>query len=78
VTPRLDNAALVSLAERKALRWYRTHGPAEAAALGAPPRPLRIHLIRRGLLAISPQRHRFDPIKYDITPEGRKVIEHCQ
>jgi hypothetical protein len=76
--PRPDSAEMLSLAERKALRWYRAHGPAEASAPGAPHYPIRLHLIRRGWVGISPARRRFDPIKYDITPEGRKVIENCQ
>lgn len=76
--PRPDSAAMVSLAERKALRWYRRHGPAEIFAQGAPSRRVRLLLIRHGWLAMIPKRHRFDPIKYDITPEGRKVIELCQ
>lgn len=76
--PRPDSAEMLSLAERKALRWYRAHGPADISAPGAPKRPIRVHLIRRGWVAVSPARHRYDPIKYDITPEGRKVIDLCQ
>lgn len=76
--PRPDSAAMVSLAERKALRWYRTHGPAGISAPGVPSRPVRVLLIRHGWLQISPKRHRFDPVTYDITPEGRRVIDQCQ
>ena len=73
-----DPAALLSLAERKALRWYRIHGPTEIFEPGSPSRPMRIHLIRRGWIGISPMRERGDPIRYDITPEGRKQIEDTQ
>jgi hypothetical protein len=73
--PRPDSAAMLSLAERKALRWYRAHGPAEISVPGSPKRPIRLHLIRLGWVAMSPARHRYDPIKYDITAEGRRVIE---
>jgi hypothetical protein len=78
VRPRqVDRDAVLSLAERKALRWYRAHGPAEISAPGSPIRPLRLHLIRRGWVAMAP-RNRFDPIRYDITPEGRQTIDLCQ
>jgi hypothetical protein len=76
--PRPSPADMVSLAERKALRWYRAHGPAEISEPGAPARPVRLLLIRNGWVQITPKRRRFDPITYDITEEGRKVIDQCQ
>jgi hypothetical protein len=74
----LDNDALITLVEKKALRWYRAHGPAGISDPGSPPRPMRVHLIKRGLLCIDPMRRIGDPITYVITDEGRKVIEQCQ
>lgn len=64
----------LSLDERKALNWYREHGPADVGAYGSPDKVLRIALARRGLIGIAQNRRRFDPIAYEITERGREVL----
>lgn len=64
----------LSLAERKALNWYRVNGPALPNASGAPQTPHRTALVRRGLVQIDPNRKRFDPILYSITERGLEAL----
>lgn len=68
------NDKYLDLAERKALNWYRVHGPAEISAAGSPQRRLRIALIRRGLVCIYPNRRLGGPIRYSITPKGQETL----
>lgn len=70
-----SSEAMVSLAERKALRWYRARGPVSNSEPGAPTRPLRFLLIRKGWVKIAPKRHWFDHVRYEITDAGREVID---
>lgn len=64
----------LSLDERRALSWYRENGPADVYKPNAPDRRLRIALVARGLIQISPSRKRLDPISYEITARGEEVL----
>jgi hypothetical protein len=65
----------LDLAGRKGLAFYQRNGPVGLFVPGEPSRRVRIDLLRRGLLCISPLRRLGDPIKYDITERGRDYLK---
>ncbi|MET3308067.1 hypothetical protein [Bradyrhizobium diazoefficiens] len=65
----------LSLDERKALHWFKANSPASPNAKGLPKSECRAVLMARQLIEISPDRKRYDPISYSITPKG---IDHLK
>jgi hypothetical protein len=70
-----ETSERLDLEGRKALSWYRTHGPAGISVAGTPQRRARVALIRRGLLCIHPARKLGDPIRYAITARGIELLK---
>lgn len=64
----------LTLDERLALNWFNRNTPARPNARGLPKSEVRAVLMARGLIELSPERKRFDPISYSITPKGREVL----
>jgi hypothetical protein len=61
--------------ERKALIWFRIHGPTGRYDRTAPTRSMRLRLLNRGWIELSRKRKRFEPMNYEISEAGRKVLE---
>jgi hypothetical protein len=64
----------LSLNERKALNWFKAHSPTGPSPVGLPKSEYRAVLMVRGLIEIDPQRKRYDPISYVITPKGLEAL----
>lgn len=65
-----------SVAERKALLWFRVNGgPSVEFHRDMPPLAMRLRLLHRGWLRMAQQRKRGDPMTFELSEEGRKAID---
>ena len=64
-----------NVAERKALLWYRVHGPSVEYERDMPPLAMRMRLLQHGWLRMSQQRRRGDPMTFELSDAGRKALD---
>lgn len=67
---------MTPLERRKALLWVRANQPATWSSTdgSAPPRIHITELLRDRLIEFSKERRVYDPVTYDLTSEGAKVL----
>jgi len=66
-----------SVAERKALLWYRVHAPSADYERDQPPLVMRMRLLQRGWIRMAvTARKRGDPMVFEISDDGRKALDY--
>jgi hypothetical protein len=68
---------LLTLDERRGLIWIKVNQPATILRMtpGAPSPKVRQALLERGFIHFDPNRKRYDPITYCLTPAGEAVLK---
>jgi hypothetical protein len=64
----------VTLEQRRALVWIRDRQPV-MPPIDAVPAPIRIALLRSGLIHFDPNRKRYDSPRYCLTDAGHNALQ---
>lgn len=68
------DAPTVSFEQYRALLWVRSHQPTHWTGPDAPPQRIKVALLQGGLIGLSAERRRFDPLTYSLSEQGEKVL----